>query len=107
MSTQDPEKEQINTGPESVLRLRKGHMPVTSKGTDSENDQYDDTFVLLADPPPSSPPDNVSAFLSGKGVGYCIILLKSSGCCVLELVFLKCGRCFVFVGVPDTSAEFF
>ncbi|CAI9544020.1 unnamed protein product, partial [Staurois parvus] len=58
MSTQNREKEGSPACPESVLRLRKGHMPVTSEGTDSQHDQYDDTCVLLAGPPPSAAEDN-------------------------------------------------
>ncbi|XP_077325018.1 adiponectin receptor protein 2 isoform X2 [Lithobates pipiens] len=60
MSTQNREEEGSAASPESVLRLRKGHMPVTSEGTDSQNDQYDDRCVLLANSPPSSAQDNIS-----------------------------------------------
>ncbi|XP_031754470.1 adiponectin receptor protein 2 isoform X1 [Xenopus tropicalis] len=58
MNTQENEQEGCSTGPESVLRLRKGHMPVTSEDTDSQHEQFDHLCPLLADPPPCPAQDN-------------------------------------------------
>ncbi|XP_066447054.1 adiponectin receptor protein 2 isoform X1 [Eleutherodactylus coqui] len=56
MNTQ--EEEGSSAHPESVLRLRRGHMPVTSEGTNSQHDQYDDMCALLAEPPPCPAQEN-------------------------------------------------
>ncbi|XP_056373858.1 adiponectin receptor protein 2 isoform X3 [Hyla sarda] len=56
MNTQEEAGSSVR--PESVLRLRRGHMPVTSEGTNSQHDQCHDTCALLGDPPPCPAQEN-------------------------------------------------
>ncbi|XP_069821137.1 adiponectin receptor protein 2 isoform X2 [Dendropsophus ebraccatus] len=56
MNTQEEAGSSVR--PESVLRLRRGHMPVTSEGTNSQHELYPDTCALQAEPPPCPAQEN-------------------------------------------------
>ncbi|KAM4748723.1 adiponectin receptor protein 2 [Rhinophrynus dorsalis] len=58
MNRQDVEQEGCSDSPESVLRLRRGHMPVSSEDTDSKHDLCDHLCPLLVDPPQCPVPNN-------------------------------------------------
>ncbi|CAH2276419.1 adiponectin receptor 2 [Pelobates cultripes] len=58
MNTQETDQEVCRNSAESVLRLRRGHMPVSSEDTDFKNDHCDDLCPLLVDPPPCPAPDS-------------------------------------------------